>query len=167
MVGFQTNLKYADQERVFRLIPGLENAEFVRLGQMHRNTFINAPLLLDSTMKMRSEADLFIAGQLAGVEGYMGNVASGWLAGTNAARLCKGMSLLRFPVETMTGALINYLSHSEAGQFQPMKANFGILPRLNSPPRGKRDRYAAMSTRALETLDKFLASSSKERGPEI
>lgn len=160
MVGFQTNLKYAEQERVFRLVPGLERAEFVRLGQMHRNTFVNAPLVLDSSLEMKSGAGIFIAGQLAGVEGYMGNIASGWLAGTNAARRCLGWSPLTFPRETMTGALIGYLAHSEPGQFQPMKANFGILPGLASVPRGKRDRYAAMSSRALEALDRFLLATT-------
>lgn len=153
MVGFQTNLTYGEQKRVFRLIPGLENAEFFRLGQMHRNTFIKAPALLDSQLQLRSEPGLFIAGQLSGIEGYIGNVATGWLAGINAARQIRKKSLVTMPLSTMSGALINYLVHSAPESFQPMKANFGILPRPNPPVKGKRERYSVMSANALGALE--------------
>lgn len=159
MVGFQTNLKWAEQKRVFRMIPGLENAEFIRFGQMHRNTFLNAPELLLPTMQLKSRDNLFFAGQLTGVEGYIGNAASGLVAGRNAARKLLGKEdLLTFPVETMLGALLHYITHCEKKHFQPMKANFGILPTLPQLPkgrRGRRDRYRAYADRALKTLETF------------
>ncbi|MDT8390501.1 MAG: methylenetetrahydrofolate--tRNA-(uracil(54)-C(5))-methyltransferase (FADH(2)-oxidizing) TrmFO [Lentisphaeria bacterium] len=153
MVGFQTNLTYGEQKRVFRLIPGLGNADFFRLGQMHRNTFIKAPALLDSHLRLRSDPGVFIAGQLSGAEGYIGNVATGWLAGVNAARQIQKKSLVTLPLSTMSGALINYLVHSAPEDFQPMKANFGLLPRPDPPVKGKRERYGVMSARALEALE--------------
>lgn len=152
LVGFQTNLKYGEQERVFRMIPGLERAEFVRYGQMHRNTFINAPLLLDATMEFRQKRGLFFAGQITGVEGYVGSIASGWLAGVNAARFALGQPLITLPPTTMVGALCHYVSHADPAVFQPMKANFGLLPPLDPPVRNKRKRYQAYATRALEAL---------------
>lgn len=152
LVGFQTNLKYGEQERVFRMIPGLEHAEFVRYGQMHRNTFINAPLLLDATMEFRQRRGLFFAGQITGVEGYVGSVASGWLAGVNAARFARGQSLLALPPTTMLGALCHYVSHADPATFQPMKANFGLLPPLEPPVRDKRRRYQAYVARAMAAL---------------
>jgi len=157
IVGFQTNLKWPEQKRVLRLIPGLANAEFVRYGMMHRNTFINAPALLEPTMQFRTRADLFFAGQITGVEGYMGNAATGWLAGVNAARLLRGESPLTLPPTTMIGALCHYITHAESTEFQPMKANFGILPALENAPRGRRDRSKAYSARALNDLELFLA----------
>lgn len=157
IVGFQTNLKWGEQERVFRLIPGLGNAEFLRHGQMHRNTYINAPRLLHPTLQFRERADLFFAGQITGVEGYVGNIGTGWLAGVNAARLLKGESLLTLPQTTMLGALCWYVTHAESGSFEPMKANYGILPPLANPPRGKRERAAAYSERALADLAAYLA----------
>jgi methylenetetrahydrofolate--tRNA-(uracil-5-)-methyltransferase len=152
LVGFQTNLRWGEQDRVLRLIPGLERAEFVRYGQMHRNTFINSPRLLDSTLEFRRRPGLFFAGQITGAEGYVGNVGTGWLAGVNAARWMRGQDPLVLPRETMLGALCHYLSHAAAGDFQPMKANFGLLPPLADRIRRKRDRYRAYAERALKTL---------------
>jgi methylenetetrahydrofolate--tRNA-(uracil-5-)-methyltransferase len=158
LVGFQTNLKWSEQERVFRLIPGLEQAEFVRLGQMHRNTFINSPLLLRPTMQFRARDDLFFAGQITGTEGYVGSVASGLVAGLNAARLAEGRQPVTFPPTTMLGALCAYVSSADPKGFQPMKANFGLLPALDPPVRKKRDRYAAYAHRALVDLERFLSA---------
>jgi methylenetetrahydrofolate--tRNA-(uracil-5-)-methyltransferase len=156
IVGFQTNLRFGEQERVLRLIPGLENAEFMRMGQMHRNTFINAPSLLDASLQFRRRADLFFAGQITGIEGYVGNIGTGLLAGINAARYLGGEAPLVLPQTTMLGALCHYVSHAEPGDFQPMKANFGILPPLDDPPRGKRERGAAYAARALSDLDAYV-----------
>jgi methylenetetrahydrofolate--tRNA-(uracil-5-)-methyltransferase len=152
MVGFQTNLRWSEQERVFRLIPGLEQAEFVRLGQMHRNTFINAPAHLEPTMQFRGRADLYFAGQITGTEGYIGSVASGLVAGLNAARQARGQETVALPPTTMIGALSHYVARSDPGNFQPMKANFGIFPPLDPPVRNKRARYAAYAQRALADL---------------
>jgi methylenetetrahydrofolate--tRNA-(uracil-5-)-methyltransferase len=154
LVGFQTNLKWPEQKRVFRLIPGLGNAEFLRYGMLHRNTFINSPALLRPTMQFRTRADLFFAGQITGVEGYIGNAASGLVAGLNAARLLQGETAIEFPATTMVGALCRYVTHADPGAFQPMKANYGILPPLDAAqsPRGKRDRYRAFSERALTDM---------------
>ncbi len=158
LVGFQTNLTYPAQERVFRLIPGLENAEFVRYGQMHRNTFLAAPKLLLPTLQTRQRPDLFFAGQITGVEGYLGNIATGLLAGWNAARWKHGLPPLTLPPTTMLGALCHYISHADMRDFQPMKANFGILPPLgDSPPHGKRARAAAYAERAQRDLEDFLS----------
>lgn len=153
LVGFQTNLKWAEQERVFRFIPGLERAEFVRFGQMHRNTFINSPRLLRPTMQFRQREDLFFAGQITGTEGYVGSTASGLVAGLNAARLTAGQPPVEFPPTTMIGALCSYISNAEAESFQPMKANFGLLPPLDRPVRKKRERYAAYARRAMADLE--------------
>lgn len=159
LVGFQTNLKYSEQQRVFRMIPGLERAEFVRYGQMHRNTFIASPRLLLPTLQFRSRPDLFFAGQITGVEGYMGNIATGLLAGWNAARLLRGKEPLVLPPATMLGALCHYVTHASLQDFQPMKANFGILPPLESEKRlDKRARAQAYAQRALTTLENFLQS---------
>ncbi len=157
IVGFQTNLRFGEQERVFRLIPGLETAELLRHGQMHRNTFINAPALLHSTLQFRARPNLYFAGQITGVEGYVGNVGTGLLAGLNLARQLRGETPLSLPPSTMLGALVWYVTHAEAKDFQPMKANYGILPALDAPPRGKRERAAAYSTRALADLEAYLA----------
>ena len=154
LVGFQTNLKWPDQKRVLRLIPGLGAAEFVRYGLLHRNTYINAPALLQPTLQYRNRADLFFAGQIVGVEGYVGNAATGLLAGVNAARLMTGGHPLILPPATMLGALCHYVTHAAARDFQPMKANFGILPPL--PPRpGKEDRGRLYAERALTALRRF------------
>ncbi len=156
LVGFQTNLTYPEQRRVFRMIPGLEHAEFERYGQMHRNTFITAPLLLEPTLQLRARPDLFFAGQITGVEGYMGNIATGLLAGMNAARLLHGQELIALPVQTMLGALLHYITHADLKDFQPMKANFGILPALEQKAKGKRARAALHAERSLQELDNFL-----------
>ena len=159
MVGFQTNLKFPEQKRVFQTIPGLEKAEFVRYGQMHRNTFVSAPELMQPTLQFRKRADLFFAGQLTGVEGYMGNIATGLLAGWNAARVIRGLSPVVLPVTTMLGALCHYVTHASLADFQPMKANFGILPPLPTTvrPQKKRQRAVAYVDRALKDLETFLA----------
>ncbi len=156
MVGFQTNLTWPEQERVFRLIPGLETAEFVRYGQMHRNTFINSPALLEASLRCKVGEGIFFAGQITGSEGYVAAVAGGYLAGMNAARLVKGDSMLVFPQTTMTGALFHYLVNAAAEPFQPMKPNFGLLPSLQAKVRGKRRRYEAYAARALSDLDAYL-----------
>ena len=157
IVGFQTNLKFPEQRRVLRMIPGLENAEFERYGQMHRNTFIASPKLLRPTLQHITRGDLFFAGQITGVEGYMGNIATGMLAGINAARLVNGQPLLTLPPETMLGALCHYVTHADLKDFQPMKANFGILPELNLERKiGKREKGQAYAERAAAALDKYL-----------
>ena len=158
LVGFQTNLKWSEQRRVFSLIPGLENAEFVRFGQMHRNTFINSPVLLDATMECRVRSGLFFGGQITGTEGYIASTCSGYVAGVNAARLAKRMPQLRFPQTTMTGALCDYVSKALGEGFEPMKPNFGLMPLLRDPPRRKRERNQAYARRALEDLRGFIAS---------
>jgi methylenetetrahydrofolate--tRNA-(uracil-5-)-methyltransferase len=156
MVGFQTNLTFPEQRRVFRMIPGLEQAEFIRYGQMHRNTFIYSPEHLLPTLQSRQRSDLFFAGQITGVEGYVGNIATGLLAGLNAARLHHNQDPITLPQTTMTGALCWYISHSNPIDFQPMKANFGILPPLELPVKGKRERSSSLSQRALGELEPYL-----------
>jgi len=161
LVGFQTNLTYPEQKRVFHMIPGLENAEFVRYGQMHRNTFIAAPKVLLPTLQARSRPSLFFAGQITGVEGYMGNIATGLLAGWNAARLFHGEPPISLPSDTMLGALCHYISHAALKDFQPMKANFGILPPLALDRRlGRRDRSRLYAERARASLDEFIKEST-------
>jgi methylenetetrahydrofolate--tRNA-(uracil-5-)-methyltransferase len=156
LVGFQTNLKYGEQARVLRMIPGLEEAAFIRYGSMHRNTYVNAPALLTPTLQWHDRSDLFFAGQIAGLEGYAGNVAGGWLAGVNVARLVEGRNPLILPHETMIGALMHYISHAETKDFQPMKANFGLVPSLGRRVRGKRARREAYAERALIHLDRWI-----------
>lgn len=157
LVGFQTNLTYSEQKRVLRLIPGLENAEFSRYGQMHRNTFIASPSLLDASLQFRKKGSLFFAGQLTGVEGYLGNIATGLLAGWNASRHLQDLPQLELPRTTMLGALCYYISHADLDTFQPMKSNFGILPELdNQGKMGKRDRSIAYSHRGKQDLAIFL-----------
>ncbi len=160
LVGFQTNLKFPEQKRIFRQIPGLERAEFVRFGQMHRNTFIAAPKLLRPTLQHVARADLFFAGQIIGAEGYIGNIATGLLAGVNAARVATGTQPLVLPQSTMLGALCHYVTHADLKDFQPMKANFGLLPPLEPSKRlAKRERGGAYADRALRDLDRFLAAA--------
>jgi len=156
LVGFQTNLKWVEQKRVLRLVPGLANAEFLRYGMMHRNTFINSPLLLEPTMQFRARPDVLFAGQIVGVEGYVGNAATGWLAGVNAARVLQGQPAFTLPRETMIGSLCHYVTHVDPQDFQPMKANFGILPDLETPNRNKRERYQRYAQRALGSLEEFI-----------
>ncbi len=159
MVGFQTNLRWGEQRRVLRLIPGLETAEFMRYGMMHRNTYINSPELLHPTMQYRARADLFFAGQIVGVEGYVGNAASGLVAGLNAARLLAGEPPVIFPTQTMLGALCHYVTHAAAKSFQPMKANFGLLP-MPEQRMKKPERYLYYTARALTRMRRF----ARERG---
>ena len=172
LVGFQTNLKFPEQKRVLRMIPGLENAEFMRYGQMHRNTFIASPKLLRPTLQHIIRDDLFFAGQITGVEGYMGNIATGLLAGTNAARMLHGEEPITLPQTTMLGALCHYVTHADLKDFQPMKANFGILPPLEFISKiGKWDRGKAYAERALSDLTSWLTHheeiASGERTPPL
>ena len=157
MVGFQTNLRWGEQKRVFRLIPGLENAEFVRMGVMHRNTFINSPELLNSCLQFHNRPSLLAAGQLVGTEGYTAATAGGWLAGTNAARLVLGKEPLALPTTTMMGALFDFISSAEPKHFQPMPPNFGILPALSEKIRNKRERYGRYRDRSLSDLQTWAA----------
>jgi methylenetetrahydrofolate--tRNA-(uracil-5-)-methyltransferase len=152
LVGFQTNLRWGEQGRVFRMIPGLEQAEFVRFGVMHRNTFVNAPELLDATLQFRQRPTLLAAGQLIGTEGYTAAVAGGWLAGTNAARLARGLTPLKLPPTLMSGALFEFISTASPKHFQPMPPNFGILPPLAQKIRSKQERYGQYRDRALADL---------------
>lgn len=152
MVGFQTRLKWNEQKRVFSLIPALRHAEFVRYGVIHRNTFLNAPRVLLPTFQFRGRPDLFFAGQITGVEGYVESSASGLIAGMNAARLALGEELITLPPDTMIGALANYISHADPHHFQPMNANFGLLPPPEKRVRGKKERRLAQGKRALESL---------------
>lgn len=152
IVGFQTNITWPAQTEVLRLIPGLQNAQFVRLGQMHRNTFVNAPVLLEATMQFRQRKDLYFAGQITGVEGYMGNVATGLLAAINLARHLNGQTPLVLPPTTMLGALCHYVSHADPKHFQPMKANLGILPDLPHHERDKSRRKVLYAERAHHDL---------------
>lgn len=152
LVGFQTNLKFPEQKRVFGMIPALKNADFVRYGVMHRNTFINSPKVLHSDFSLKADPTLFFAGQLTGVEGYMESAASGLMAGWNAARLLNEQETVVLPRETMIGALSHYLVECDSAHFQPMGANFGILPPLEEHIRDKRERYEALAQRSLDML---------------
>lgn len=160
LVGFQTHLKWGEQQRVFRLIPGLEQAEFVRYGVMHRNTFLNAPQVLKSDFSLKRRPTLFFAGQMTGVEGYIESAASGLVAGINAARRLSEKSTLTFPDETALGALALHLEGSPSTDFQPMNINFGLLPPLGERIKGKREKNRRISERALAKLDEFIQSNS-------
>lgn len=151
MVGFQTNLKFGEQKRVFSLIPGLENAEFVKYGVMHRNTFINSPELLDNTYNLKAKSNIYFAGQITGVEGYVESIASGLVAGLNAVAKFNNTEKITFQNETVIGALSSYIS-TENTKFQPMNANFGILPPLEEKIKDKVQRYTKMAERALKSL---------------
>ncbi len=156
LVGFQTHLKWPEQERVFRMIPGLEKAEFIRFGVMHRNTFINSPLLLDATMAMREANGIFFAGQITGVEGYVESAASGLIAGLNAARLLQGKELLTLPETSAHGALCRYITTADPKHFQPMNVNFGLLPPWGERIRDKKAKNALIADRALSALAEFI-----------
>lgn len=180
IVGFQTNLRWGEQKRVFRMIPGLENAEFMRYGQMHRNTFINSPTLLDETLRYQGDrglgnrgireswdgdsrtspdsliSPLWFAGQVTGTEGYVGSAMGGLVAGFNAVRFLRGQAPLVFPETTMIGALLSYISHAAPKDFQPMKANFGLMPPLERRVRRKQERYQAYARRALASLQSII-----------
>ena len=153
LVGFQTNLKWGEQKRVLRIIPGLERADFVRFGVMHRNTFLESPQLLNTTLQFRQRPTLLAAGQITGTEGYAAAIAGGWLAGTNAARLARGQRPIDLPQTTMAGALTHFVSNAAASTFQPMPPNFGLLPLLPRRIRDKKARYGAYRDRALAALE--------------
>lgn len=158
LVGFQTNLKFGEQKRVFSMIPGLENAEFVRYGVMHRNSFLDSPRLLSKTFQLRKQPNVFFAGQITGVEGYMESAASGIIAGKNAVRAAHGKSPLELPPVTMTGALCSYICDETVRDFQPMGANFGILPPIEPKIKDKKQRYAALAERALSALERIISN---------
>jgi methylenetetrahydrofolate--tRNA-(uracil-5-)-methyltransferase len=160
LVGFQTQLKWGEQARVLRMIPGLAQAEFVRFGMVHRNTYVNGPKVLHETWQVRTHPALFLAGQMSGVEGYVESAASGLLAGLNAARLAVGQRPIAPPRSTAIGALAYYASHADAAHYEPSNITFGIMQPLSRPPRGRVERKLALSTRALEDLTAWMASTS-------
>ena len=160
LVGFQTNLKFPEQKRVFSLIPALHRADFVRYGVMHRNTFLCSPKVLDSDFSVKENKTLFFAGQITGVEGYMESAASGIMAGINAAHLLEGKETLTLPRTTMIGALSMYIADPTVKKFQPMGANLGVLPELENRPRDKKERAGAYARRALDDLNKFLIENN-------
>jgi methylenetetrahydrofolate--tRNA-(uracil-5-)-methyltransferase len=164
MVGFQTKMTYPEQRRVFRTIPGLEKAEFVRLGSLHRNTFIDSPRLLGRTLQLKNRDNLFLAGQMIGVEGYVESAAMGLLAAINASRFLASVPLVTPPPETAIGSLVAYISDPARRDFQPMNANFGLMPDLDDPVRGK-DKKLAMAQRALSTLDRWIAENRLNQLP--
>ena len=155
MVGFQTNLKYGEQKRIFSLIPGLENAEFIKLGVMHRNTFINSTKLLDDTYNLKLNRNVYFAGQITGVEGYVESISSGMVAALNAINQFENKEKIEFSKETMIGALAKYIS-TENDKFQPMNANFGILPKLEENIKDKKERYTKLADRAIEKMKDVL-----------
>ena len=155
IVGFQTHLKWPEQKRVFGLIPGLDTAEFVRYGVMHRNTFINSPMVLSPTLQLKSNAKIFFAGQMTGVEGYIESASGGLIAGINAARLVEEKDPVVFPEDTAHGALCHYITQAESKKFQPMNVNFGLLPPLGERIRDKKEKNRTIAMRALASLQKF------------
>jgi methylenetetrahydrofolate--tRNA-(uracil-5-)-methyltransferase len=160
MVGFQTNLTFTEQKRIFRMVPGLENAEFARMGQMHRNTYLCSPNILQPTFQTQIRPDLFLAGQITGIEGYLGNIASGLLAGINAANYLSGKELCIFPTSTLLGALCRYITESPEKSFQPMKANFGLLPELKNRFLDRLGRAGQYVETANSAMDTFLKENS-------
>ena len=160
IVGFQTNLKFGEQKRVFSMIPGLANAEFVRYGVMHRNSFINSPKLLNADLSFRNRENLFFAGQITGTEGYMESAAGGIMAGLNMARFLQGKEKIILPEETMIGALSRYISDENMTDFQPMGANMGILPDINERIKDKQERYQKIADRALEAFENYMERTS-------
>ncbi|WP_054958661.1 FADH(2)-oxidizing methylenetetrahydrofolate--tRNA-(uracil(54)-C(5))-methyltransferase TrmFO [Paenibacillus dakarensis] len=157
LVGFQTHLKWGEQKRVFSMIPGLENAEIVRYGVMHRNTFVNSPKLLEPTYQVKNRPNLYLAGQMTGVEGYVESAASGLIAGINAARAAQNQDGLVFPQETTIGSMAYYITNADPEHFQPMNANFGLLPGLEIRIRNKREKNEALANRALEQVREFIS----------
>ena len=162
LVGFQTHLKWPEQKRIFRMIPGLENAEFIRFGMIHRNTYINGPMVLTDTWQTRTRPDLFFAGQVSGVEGYVESAASGLIAGRNAARLAQGLSPTAPPRTTAIGALGYYVSHADPRHYSPSNITFGIMPPLADPPRSRHERQLATSARALADLAAWMHDASAD-----
>ncbi len=171
LVGFQNHLRYGEQARVLRLIPGLEQAEFLQFGQIHRNTFICAPRVLANTLNMRERREVFFAGQISGVEGYVESVATGWLAGRNAARLVRGLPLLEAPPITATGALARYVSGADAGKYQPVNITFALLEPLAEEERRrfrkKRERHARQVELALREWDNWLSTNERGEGSPL
>jgi len=163
LVGFQTKLKYKEQERIFRKLPGLETAEFLRLGSMHRNTFLDSPRVLEPTLQLKSDSNVFIAGQLTGTEGYLESTATGWLAGTNAARLWKGLDPVVPPEVTMLGSLLRAITDEARANFQPMNSNLGVLPPLAVPIRDKKLRNAEYSARSLSAMQMWWNEVTEEK----
>jgi methylenetetrahydrofolate--tRNA-(uracil-5-)-methyltransferase len=161
MVGFQTKMTYPAQRRVFRMIPGLEQAEFVRLGSLHRNTFVDSPRLVRPTLQLSARDDLFLAGQMIGVEGYVESAAAGLLAAINASRLLDGREPLVAPRETSLGSLLAYITSPSRREFQPMNANYGLMPTAKDPLRG-RQRKMAMAEQALRSLEDWIRLNSIE-----
>ena len=155
IVGFQTHLTFSEQKRIIRMIPGLAQAEIIRYGVMHRNTFINAPALLLPTYQLKNREEFFVAGQLSGVEGYVESIASGFVAGINAARLAQGDRPIAFPLETMIGAQANYIANADSAHFQPMNINFGLVPPIINE-RNKKNNKALVAARSLEKMEKFI-----------
>jgi methylenetetrahydrofolate--tRNA-(uracil-5-)-methyltransferase len=165
MVGFQTKMTYPEQRRVLRMIPGLEQTEFVRLGSLHRNTFIDSPRILDSRLRLLTRENLFLAGQMIGVEGYVESAAMGLLAALNAARLVGGGPLVVPPRETALGSLVAYITDSSRQDFQPMNANYGLMPELRSRARGRQKKFET-GMRALAAIDDWIARNGLEREPQ-
>jgi methylenetetrahydrofolate--tRNA-(uracil-5-)-methyltransferase len=155
LVGFQNHMRFADQARVLRMIPGLEKAEFLRYGQVHRNTYINAPALLSATLQLRTEPRIFFAGQISGVEGYVESIATGLIAGLGAAALAAGEQVRAFPRQTALGSLCTYVSYADPADYQPANITFDLLPKLENPPRDKKLRHAEVCRRALAALDEY------------
>lgn len=160
LVGFQTHLKWGEQKRVFSMIPGLENLEIVRYGVMHRNTFINSPTVLTKSYQLKTNPNLFFAGQMTGVEGYVESAGSGLIAGINAAQLALGNELVYLPEETALGSMARYITEADSKHFQPMNINFGLFPPLAEKIKSKQDRAQAHATRALETIRNFVNSQT-------
>ncbi len=161
LVGFQTQLKWGEQARVMKMIPGLEHAEFVRFGMIHRNTYINGPTVLTETWQTRTRPSLFFAGQVSGVEGYVESTASGLIAGRNAAALALGRAPAAPPRTTAIGALAHYVSHADPARYQPTNITFGIMPPLDAPPRARHDRAEATSARALADLAAWIQEAAR------
>ncbi len=155
LVGFQNHMRFGDQERVFRMIPGLEHAEFLRFGQVHRNTYIHAPTLLDPTLQLRGSPNIFFAGQISGVEGYVESIATGLVAGQNAAAIAIGEAPRTFPRRTAVGSLCAYVSGADAENYQPANITFDLLPKLENPPKDRKLRHSEVCRRALEALEEF------------
>ena len=160
MVGFQNHLRYGEQERVLKLIPGLANAEFLQFGQIHRNTFINSPKILNESLETRTDPRLFFAGQITGVEGYVESVATGWLAGINAVNVLRGAPMVTAPLTSAIGALCRYVSNVETKNFQPVNITFGLIqelpPELRKKYRKKRERHMFQVERALKDWDEWI-----------
>jgi methylenetetrahydrofolate--tRNA-(uracil-5-)-methyltransferase len=158
LVGFQNHMRFGDQQRVLRMIPGLERAEFLRFGQVHRNTYINGPALIAPTLQMRTRPDIFFAGQISGVEGYVESIATGLIAGRGAAVLAMGETPRVFPRETAMGSLTAYVSGADPMNYQPANITFDLLPKLENPPRDKKVRYGEVCRRALAALEEYLCA---------